>query len=101
MVIKWKKTSKQDLKDFKNYSKSPNINEYLIKLIKYTDNLVEQPFLGKIYLYTKGHIVRQLIYEEHKIYYYIDEDVIHIIAIVHHRQNMQARVKYIKNTLHN
>ena len=101
MVIKWEKTSKQDLKDFKNYSKSSNVNEYLIELVKYVDDLAEKPRLGKIYLYTKGYIVRQLIYEKHKIYYYIDEDVIHIIAVVYHKQNMQEKIRFIKSIINN
>lgn len=56
MVIKWEKTSKQDLQDFKNYSKSSNVNEYLIELVRYVDDLAEKAYLGKIYLYTKLYL---------------------------------------------
>lgn len=96
MVIKWDKASIEDLKDFKNYSKSSNINQYIAKMVRYIDILAEQPRLGKIYLYTQGHIVRQLIYEKHRIFYYIDEDVIHIISVIHHRQSTQDKVEFIK-----
>ncbi len=96
MVIKWDKTSIEDLKDFKNYSRSSNINQYISKMVRYVDVLAEQPRLGKIYLYTQGNIVRQLIYEKHRIFYYIDEDVIHIISIIHHRQSTQEKVEFIK-----
>lgn len=99
MVVKWEKTSKEDLKDFKNYSKSSNVNEYITNMVKYVDDLSKNPYLGKIYLYTKGYIVRQLIHEKHKIYYYIDGDVIHIIAVVHHKQNMQEKIRFIKNII--
>ena len=96
MVIKWDKASIEDLKDFKNYSKSSNINQYISKMVRYVDALAEQPRLGKIYLYTQGRIVRQLIYEKHRIFYYIDEDVIHIISVIHHRQSTQDKVEFIK-----
>lgn len=96
MVVKWEKASKQDLKDFKNYSKSSNINEYITMLVRYVDDLAEQPYLGKIYLYTKGYIVRQLIYEKHKIFYYIEGDIIHIVAVIHHKQDVREKIKFIK-----
>lgn len=101
MVISWHQTSIQDLKDFKNYSKSSNINEYITKMVRYVDELAEQPYLGRIYLYVKGHIIRQLIYEKHKIFYYIEEDIIHIIAVIHHRQNVREKIKFIKSIVDN
>ena len=96
MVIKWDKTSIEDLKDFKNYSKLSNINQYISKMVKYVDILAEQPRLGKIYLYIQRNIVRQLIYEKHRIFYYIDEEVIHIISVIHHRKSTQDKVEFIK-----
>ena len=96
MVIQWTTSSVDDLKNFKNYSKSSNINLYISKLVRYTDNLIDQPKLGKIYLYTKGYIVRQLIYQKHKIFYYVDEDTIHILSVVHHKQNPQDKINFIK-----
>lgn len=96
MVIKWDKTSIEDLKDFKNYSKLSNINQYISKMVKYVDILAEQPRLGKIYLYIQRNIVRQLIYEKHSIFYYIDEEVIHIISVIHHRKSTQDKVEFIK-----
>ncbi len=92
------KASIEDLKDFKNYSKSSNINQYISKMVRYVDVLTEQPRLGKIYLYTQGRIVRQLIYEKHRIFYFIDidEDVIHIISVIHHKQSTQDKVEFIK-----
>ena len=35
MVIKWNKTSIEDLKNFKKYSKSSNINQYISKIVRY------------------------------------------------------------------
>lgn len=95
MEIKWDKASIEDLKNFRKYSKSSNIDQYIYKIVRYVDVLVEQPRLGKIYLYTQSCIVRQLIYEKHRIFYYIDEDVIHIISIIHHRQSTQDKVEFI------
>lgn len=95
MEIKWDKASIEDLKNFRKYSKSSNIDQYIYKIVRYVDVLVEQQRLGKIYLYTQSRIVRQLIYEKHRIFYYIDEDVIHIISIIHHRQSTQDKVEFI------
>ena len=52
MEIKWDKASIEDLKNFRKYSKSSNIDQYIYKIVRYVDVLVEQPQLGKIYLYT-------------------------------------------------
>ena len=96
MVIKWEITSIEDLKEFKKYSKISNINQYISKMVRYVDELADKPRLGKIYLYTRRKIIRQLIYEKHRIFYYIDNDIIHIISVIHHRQSIQDKVEFIK-----
>lgn len=56
--------------------------------------------LGKIYDYIDNLIIRQLVYKEHKIYYYIEnEKTIHILSLVHHKQDTKSRLDYIKKFL--
>ena len=96
MVINWSSSAIDDLKEFKEYTKKSDSNKYILELIHYADNLITNPRLGKIYSYVNETIVRQLVYREHKIYYYIDDNKIHILTIVHHCQDMKTRINYIK-----
>ena len=99
MVIIWSDSSINDLKEFKECSQKSDPNKYIFSLVDYVNNLPNHPRLGKIYSYINETIIRQLIYREHKIYYYIEEDSIHILSIVHHRQDMRTRINYIKRYL--
>ena len=99
MVVIWTTSAIEDLKEFKEYTQQSNSNVYIIELISYVDTLINNPRLGKIYSYINEIIVRQLIYREHKIYYYSEDDKIHILAVVHHRQDMKTRINYIKRFL--
>lgn len=101
MVVNWTNPAIKDLKDFREYTRIINVSEYILKLVETTNFLIEQPKLGKIYLYTNGYIIRQLIHEKHIILYYIDDDTINIIAVIHHKQDTKRRIDYIKNFLQN
>lgn len=98
MVIHWSNSAIQDLKDFKEYSLKNNINDYILELVQFVDILKEQQKLGKIFIYTNNTIVRQLIHNEHKIFYYVDKDTIHILSVIHHRQDIKRKIEYIKKT---
>ena len=99
MVVRWHKTALEDLKDFFEVTKLYNPKDYIQKLVNYVNALTEQPNLGKIYLYIHGSIIRQLIYKEHKIFYYIDNNQINILTVVHHRQDINSKIEYIKKHL--
>ena len=99
MVIKWSNIAIQDLKDFKSITKMNDVNEYLINLVKSIEYLKDYPKLGKVFLYSKGTLVRQYIHEQHKILYYIENDTIHIIAIIHHKQDIKKKINFIKKYL--
>ena len=101
MELIWTNQSILDLKEFRNYTKMSNPNVYISSLIKSVDLLVEQPHLGKIYSYIKGVIVRQLIHEQHRVFYYIKDNKTFIIAVIHHRQNVQEKYRYIKKYFDN
>lgn len=99
MVIKWNNMAIQDLKDFKSITKMSNVNEYLINLVKNIDYIKDYPKLGKAYFYLKGILVRQFIHEQHKILYYIENETIHIIAVIHHKQDIKRKINFIKKFL--
>lgn len=97
MEINWTESAKNDLKEFRYITKKSDPNKYIIQLINNVKLLEDNKNLGKIYFYIKGYIVRQLIFEKHRIFYYEKDNIIHIIAVVHHKQNMKEKIKYIKN----
>ena len=99
MVIIWSTPAIKDLENFKNITKKLNVKEYLNNLVEYVDTLKLNPRLGKVYTYIKGTIIRQLIYQEHKIYYSLNNDELYILAIIHSRQDTKQRLKYIKDSL--
>ncbi|MBR3254721.1 MAG: type II toxin-antitoxin system RelE/ParE family toxin [Clostridia bacterium] len=96
MVINWTESAINDLKDFKNITKRLDSNKYIKELVNNVKMLEDNKSLGKIYFYIKGNIVRQLLYEKHRIFYYEKDNIIHIIAVVHHKQDVKEKLKYIK-----
>lgn len=99
MVIIWSAPAIEDLENFKNITKKLNVKEYLSNLVEYVDTLKLNPRLGKVYTYIKGTIIRQLIYQEHKIYYSLNNDELNILAVIHSRQDTKQRLRYIKENL--
>lgn len=99
MVINWTNPAIQDLKDFAVYTQMSNVTDYIICLVESVNLLTGQPKLGKIFTYTNKYIIRQLIHEKHRIFYYIDDNIINIIAIIHHKQDVKRKIDYIKKYL--
>lgn len=96
MEINWTESAKNDLKEFKTITKKSNPNEYIKELVNNVKLLEDNKNLGKIYFYIKGYIIRQLVFEQHRIFYYEKNSIIHIIAVVHHKQDIKTKIKYIK-----
>ena len=101
MEIKWTELAKDDIKEFYEITQMSKPKEYILGLIENVQLLAEQPKLGKIYSYMHGYLIRQLIHEQHRIFYYIEDDVIYIISIVHHKQNINEKIKYIEKFINN
>ena len=97
MVIIWSNPAIDDLKKFKEITKKIRPDEYLNNLISYVEDLTLNSKLGKIYTYIQETIIRQLIYKEHKIYYYVENEKIHILAVIHSKENSKERLNYIKD----
>ena len=100
MKIKITNNAYNDLKEFKSISKSTNTSEYILSLLDYTKSLSTFPELGK-YEFTlvtnlNKYNIRKLIYEQHKILYYIG-DSIHIVGFVHTKQDINKYIKNLKN----
>ena len=103
MVIKWTKPALSDLNDFILISKKNNVSEYIKKLFEYSHQLADNPELGHPYKYLRKVIVRKLVYEEHSILYIIDKEnnIIYILAVVNHRQDINRNLKTIAKFLKN
>ncbi len=95
MVIKWTNSALLDLKSVSCVSKKEDVSKYASELFEYSQQLKQFPQLGHIYKYFKQIIVRRLIFQEHSILYYNDDDVIYIIAIIHHKQDINKKLKNI------
>lgn len=97
MVVIWSNPAIGDLKKFKEITKKTKPDEYLNNLVTYVEDLILNPRLGKIYSYVQETIIRQLIYKKHKIYYYIENEEIHILAVIYSKENSKERLNYIKD----
>ena len=96
MEINWTESAKNDLKEFKFITKKSDPDEYIKELVNNVKLLEDNKNLGKVYFYIKGYIIRQYIVEEHRIFYYEKDNIIHIVAVVHFKQDMKEIIKYIK-----
>ena len=99
MVIIWTSPAVNDLRNVFEFSKKSHPEKYLNNLTRYVEDLKLNPRLGKIYTYVQETIVRQLIYKEHKIYYYVKNESIYILAVIHSREDTKQRIKIIKDKL--
>jgi len=97
MVIHWTKYALQDLKEFSKYSKKNNAYEYIENLVKNVGAALRDfPRLGHIYTYAQQYIIRKYVYKEHIILYYLDNDIIHILVAVYHKQDINPKLNFIK-----
>ncbi len=99
MVIKWTKPAFEDLMNFKNITKKNNVSEYIHELFEFSKQLKEFPNLGVVFYYTRKTIIRKLIYKEHSILYYVDNDTIFVVSVIHHNQNISTKLDLIKKNL--
>ncbi len=97
MVVEWTNFARSNLNNFKSTSKKVNVSEYIKKLFKYSLQLADNPELGRPYRYLRNKLIRRLVYEDHSIFYFIDEeiDTIYILSAIHYRQNIDRAFKII------
>ncbi len=102
MKVVWSENAKQDLLNYKQNSKiisSNKINSYINNLIEYVDSLNTFYELGKFLFNKNGYIIRQLIYNNHKIFYAIKENTVYILLVSHTSRNPQEIIKVINSYL--
>lgn len=104
MVINWSQTAISDLKEYKLNSRiytQNKLDNYIISLGKYVDNLYISPRLGKLLFSNNNLEFRQLVYEMHKIFYCLYHDEIRILSVVHTSHNIENIVKYLSFLFYN
>ena len=87
MVINWSEFAQESLKNFIEITKIQNTEKYVHDLFDYIDLLIENNYLGKYQFKFNDHDVRQLIFRKHKILYYVKNDEIRILALIHSSQD--------------
>ena len=102
MVVVWSKFAKTDLKNYKQNSKiltKDKIVKYIKNLVKYTNELQSNPFLGKEFYEYKNIFIRQLLYKMHRVLYFIQDEKIIIIMVAHTSRDLVNIIKNIKKIL--
>ena len=99
MVI-WVETAINHITQFIDDAKSgteQTAKKYIEKLIDYVEILNEMPNIGKtftskVYKYE----LRQLLYKKHRIIYYLNNDRVVILAVIHTRLDVKKAIDRIK-----
>ena len=76
---------------YSKYSKilSENkVKSYIIDLVKYVGDLSITPELGKSFININGIEYRQLIFKIHRIFYYIKNEKVIVVKIIHKARNI-------------
>ena len=99
MVIKWSKYALNDIKEFCSYTKKTSPSNYISGLFDTVSKLKDFPNLGFISTYINKKIIRKLIYNEHPIIYYINDEEIIIVAAIYYKQNISTKLAFLKNII--
>lgn len=99
MVI-WAETAINHITQFIDDAKSgteQTAKKYIEKLIDYVEILNEMPNIGKTFA-SKVHKyeLRQLLYKKHRIIYYLNNDRVVILAVIHTRLDVKKAIDRIK-----
>ena len=93
MVIYWSNFAKENLKQFLEITKLSNPIKYIENLVNYTDNLIDNNYMGKHILTVSTCEIRQLIYKKYKILYTFENNEIKILSVIHSSQNYSEILK--------
>ena len=102
MEVIWTKSAKCDLRSYFENSKlhtDKKVHEYIFSMIGYISILENMPQMGKKVFEINQKEIRQLIYEMHRILYYINKDKIYILAVVHTTRDYNEIIKFIKRNM--
>ncbi len=84
--IRWSSLARDDLREIVKYiaQDSPDYAKFFAqKIITYVKNLKSFPRVGRSLKEVANPDIRQLIYQNYRIIYQIQNDVVEIITIVH------------------
>lgn len=99
MVI-WAETAINHITQFIDDAKSgteQTAKKYIEKLIDYVEILNEMPNIGKTFTYKiYKYELRQLLYKKHRIIYYLNNDRVVILAVIHTRLDVKKAIDRIK-----
>lgn len=93
MVI-WTNSASEDLKIIQKTSKAIHIKSYIKQLITFAEILNTMPFVGvklnsRYEFFSKyKHTFYQLIYKNHRIIYFVQNNNIYILFVIHFRQDL-------------
>ena len=102
MEIIWSNEARQDLKNFVNNARVDTeitATKYILNLVDYVENLSSNIRLGKAIFKINNIEIRQLVYKSHKILYYIKEDYIYIVTVIHSKRDIEMYKKYLQKNL--
>lgn len=102
MIVELSENAQQDIKDFmKNtlIQTEMNITKYVSGLLDYIEILATLKYLGKVLLYIRNIEIRQLLYQKHRIIYYIETDKIIILSIVHTSRDIDKYIDFLKENM--
>ena len=99
MVI-WAETAINHITQFIDDAKSgteQTAKKYIEKLIDYVEILNEMPNIGKTFASkVNKYELRQLLYKKHRIIYYLNNDRVVILAVIHTRLDVKNAIDRIK-----
>ena len=98
MVIKWTPLAIEQLQNFVKISKAEahNVKKYITSLVDYSNSLLSNNELGKVMFTLNNVKFRQLLYKKHRIIYYIKNDEIQIVSVIHTSQNLERAIAMLE-----
>lgn len=103
MDIVWLEDAKNDLINYRKNSSiitEGKVENYITSLMDYVDSLENNPQLGKLFFTYKKNEIRQLIYKKHRIIYYIKDNEVRILAVIHTARDIDNIMNYINGFFH-
>lgn len=103
MAINWTDYAQHNINDIVEYTQSlfgqPS-NSYLKNLTAYIFCLETSPYLGKP-LFELGLVgIRQLLYKKHRIIYYLKNNCVYILFLIHTSRDFDKYSFYLKRLFH-
>lgn len=99
MVINWSNYAQENLEEFLKITKIQDTDKYIDDLFHYIELIIDNNEIRKFFINFNGYKIRQLIFNKHKIMYYIKDNEIRILALIHSSQNFisafNKMLKYI------